>query len=147
MDQPHSPAPLRPPLSGPQRLVLAVSAAGAVVTLCWAGLQVRAAKDEARHARETLPATTPIPAVAPADLTGRVADLERRLQEMASVRQQAADDAAAQIKQRDEIIVFLRQENEAAQKTIKRLSGLESGPASPEEQPVQTNTLQKTRDR
>ena len=48
MEPSDTSAPIRLPASGVQRLVLAVSAAGAVVTLCWAALQVRTARDEAR---------------------------------------------------------------------------------------------------
>jgi hypothetical protein len=145
MDHPTSSAPIRPPASGAQRLVLAVSAAGAMVTLCWAALQVRAAKDEARLAREHSLAA---PAPAPPDLSEKVSDLERRLAQEQSRREQSAGDAAAQIKELEKVITFLRQENEAAQKTIERLSGLErGGTGGPEIQPIQTNTLNKSRDR
>jgi hypothetical protein len=42
-------APQAPALSRTHRLVLAAAAAGAVMTLCWAALQVRAAKEELRQ--------------------------------------------------------------------------------------------------
>ena len=67
MESSATSAPIRLPFSGTQRLVLAVSAAGAVVTLCWAALQVRAAKDEARQARENAPAA-PAPGHGPASV-------------------------------------------------------------------------------
>ena len=150
MEPSDTSAPIRLPASGVQRLVLAVSAAGAVVTLCWAALQVRTARDEARLAREAGPAK-PAPAASPApgDLSGRIAGLEQELTEEKSRAhqfRQEAGAAAARIAELEKVIAFLRQENDAAQKTIERLSSLEP-PSTPENNPVQTNTLNKSRDR
>lgn len=146
MELPSTSAPLRFAASGTQRLVLAISAAGTVVTLCWAALQVRAARDEARQARENPPAA-PVPAIPDVqDSRSKLVDLERRLAEEKSRSEQASGEAAGRIRELEKVIAFLRQENEAAQKTIERLSGVER-PTAPDVEPVQTNTLNKSRDR
>ena len=140
MDQPSPSIPKSP--AGIHRLVLAASAAGAVMTLCWAALQVRAAKDEARQARAQL-------AAAPAPVhqySGSLTDLGQQLNASESERKLVAEAAAARVKELESVIAFLRQENEAAQKTIERLSGLERG-TPPAQQPVKTNTPGKNPDR
>ena len=127
MDPPAPTLPKSP--AGIHRLVLAASAAGAVMTLCWAALQVRAAKDEARQAREQLaaaPAPDPHTSTSPGGLEPRLAE-----------REVLAEAAAARVKELESVIAFLRRENEAAQKTIERLSGLERG-AQPPPEPVKT---------
>jgi len=146
MESSATPAPIRLSFSGTQRLVLAIAAAGAVVTLCWAALQVRTAKDEARQARENPPVSPATAPVTASGHSGALADLERRLAEEKSRSQLAATEAAARIGELEKVIAFLRQENEAAQKTIERLSGVDRV-STPESQPVQTNTLNKSRDR
>ena len=114
------PASAKPSHTRLHRLVLAGAAAGAVMTLCWAALQVRAAREELRQLR-----AQPAPVVFPPDGTKH---LERRLAEAESRASQAASEAAAREREMARVIDFLRQENAAAQKTIERLS--DPGPAA-----------------
>ncbi len=121
MDQPAAKTSLRPPaFSLTHRLVLAAAAAGTVMTLCWAALQVRAAKDELRQVRAAQPAAPAAP--------DRTAELERRLAEAEARAQRAETESALRAAEMERIIDFLRQENAAAQQTIERLSN----PAPPE---------------
>lgn len=108
--------------TGTHRLILAASAGGALATLCWAGLQLRAAKSEVRLVQEQLAELTRAkgpPAIPP---DGGAADLSRRLAAAESLQKQTADKAAARLKELESVIIFLRQENTAAQQTIERLS-------------------------
>ena len=123
------PASAKPSHSRLHRLVLAGAAAGAVMTLCWAALQVRAAQEEVRQLRAR-------PAAVPA-VPDSTVNLEHRLAEADSRASRAASDAAAREKEMERVIEFLRQENAAAQKTIERLSGHERDPG-PAAQPVKT---------
>src|SRR5687767_3552492 len=103
--------------TGTHRLILAASAGGALATLCWAGIQLRAAKSEVRQAQEQLAELTRAkesPAPPPDDST---ADLARRLAAAESLQKQTADKAAARVSELENVILFLRQENTAAQQT------------------------------
>lgn len=115
----HSSAPREvsqaPAFSRTHRLVLAAAAAGAVMTLCWAALQVRAAKEELRQVRNVTSAASPAP-------PDRSADLARRLAELESRTRRAEAEAATRAAELETVIEFLRQENTAAQQTIERLS-------------------------
>jgi len=104
-----------PRFSLTHRLVLAGAAAGAVMTLCWAALQVRAAKDEVRQLRVQPPAWSAAP-----DRTG---ELARRLADAEARAGRAEAEAALRVAELEKVIEFLRQENAAAQQTIERLSG------------------------
>ena len=147
MEPSAHPAPRRSALSGPQRLLLAVSAAGAVLTLCWAALQVRAAREESRQAREALQAKpSPPPALPAPDLSARVADLESQLRSELAKREHESKESGDRIRELEKVVTFLRQENEASQKTIERLSGVERDAATVA-QPVQTSNPGKSRDR
>src|SRR6187401_1939371 len=109
--------------TGTHRLILAASAAGALATLCWAGLQLRAAKSEVRQAQEQLAELSRVKgAPAPPAADGSAADLARRLAAAESLQKHTADKAAARVKELEDVIIFLRQENTAAQQTIERLS-------------------------
>jgi hypothetical protein len=107
---PHAPA-----FSRTHRLVLAGAAAGAVMTLCWAALQVRAAKQELRQLRSGTSAVSPT-------ASDRSAELERRLSELESRTRRTEAEAATRAAELETVIDFLRQENTAAQQTIERLS-------------------------
>ena len=117
-----------PSQTGIHRLILAASAAGALATLCWAGLQVRAARSEVRQLQETLAGFSPAqkPATPPRDDT---ADFARRLA-AESQQKQAAVKSASRVAELESVILFLREENTAAQKTIERLSSLQVEAAS-----------------
>ena len=65
------------------------------------------------------------------DHGARAADLQRRLTEAESQLNKATEKAAAREKELDELIGFLRQENDAAQQTIERLSNPPPAPAPP----------------
>ncbi len=119
-----------PPAGGSRRLLLAVAAAGVVGLLGWAAVYAREKQVEAHSLSEELAArirseraagavTRAVPAV---DLSGKVADLEKQVQELEQARTKAADAAVEREKALSDIITFLRQENTAAQETIKRLS-------------------------
>ena len=121
---PPAAAPTPSP-TGIHRLILAASAAGALATLCWAGLQLRAARSEVRQLQEKLAgmAPAPNPAPPPGDST---ADLARRLAAAEAQQKQAADKSAARLAELESVIIVLRKENTAAQQTIERLSSLQT---------------------
>lgn len=119
---PVSPTRSASTFAGWHRLVLAGAAAAALATLCWAGIQVRAARAEVhRLQQESKPGlASPAPA-----------DGERRLTESAAPDKRLAAEHAAREKELERVIEFLRLENAAAQQTIERLSRVEAG-APPE---------------
>jgi uncharacterized protein HemX len=126
-------APQAPALSRTHRLVLAAAAAGAVMTLCWAALQVRAAKEELRQLQSKAAAAS---SAAPE----RTAELERRLADLESRTRRTEAEAATRAAELETVIEFLRQENIAAQQTIERLNNpapadgdieTNAGPAAP----------------
>lgn len=116
--------PPTPSPAGVHRLILAASAAGALATLCWAALQVRAARAEVRQLQEKIAGLSPGHKAAPPS-ADNTADLARRIAAAESQQKQADTRAAARVAELESLITFLRQENTAAQKTIERLSGLQ----------------------
>ena len=112
------------------RLVLAVGASAALLTLAWAGLKVRELQGEAHRLRQELDAAR---AAAPSlEHKARADELDRLLAEVAAGKQTDSSASAAREKELHGIIDFLRKENTAAQQTIERLSKLE--PANDAEQ-------------
>ncbi len=116
-----------PSQTGIHRLVLAASAAGALATLCWAGLQLRAARSEVRRLQEQITALPPVQNSAPTPGEDAAA-LARRLADSESQQKNAADKTAARVAELEGVIEFLRDENTAAQQTIERLGKLQAGP-------------------
>ena len=120
-----------PSQTGIHRLVLAASAAGALATLCWAGLQLRAARSEVRRLQEQIAAFPSVQNAAPTPGEDDAA-LARRLADSESQQKHAADKSAARVAELEAVISFLRQENTAAQQTIERLGKLQTAaPAEP----------------
>lgn len=120
-----------PSQTGIHRLVLAASAAGALATLCWAGLQLRAARAEVRRLQEQIAAVPPAQNAA-AQQGEDAAVLARRLADSESQQKHTADKTAARVAELEGVITFLRQENTAAQQTIERLGRLQTvAPAEP----------------
>lgn len=129
----------KPSQTGTHRLILAASAAGALATLCWAGLQVRAAKSEARLLQDQLAELSRSHEVLESPPDSSAADLARRLAAADSLQKHTADKAAARVTELENVIIFLRQENTAAQQTIVRLSRPEPDTSPPAKaQPVKS---------
>ena len=116
-----SPAPPAP-LSGGLRLVLAISAAVALGTLCWAALQVRAARAEANQAQQAATRAQEQLAAVRVELTDRIAEIQRLKSGTETSRHDSEVRLAAEVKQREEVIAFLRTELNSAEQTIKRLT-------------------------
>ena len=112
----------KPSQTGTHRLILAASAAIALATLCWAGLQLRAARSEVRDLKEQLAELSRTQGAPATAGDGSAADLARRLAAADSLQKHTADKSAARVTELENIIIFLRQENTAAQQTIERLS-------------------------
>jgi uncharacterized protein HemX len=116
-----------------QRLLLALVAACVLGALGWAAVQVQEAKSEVKGLKEDLTvalrneraASAAARAVPVVDNSSKVADMERRLAEA----EKAQKGAAAKEKELNDVIVFLRKENTAAQETIQRLSAPPPEPA------------------
>ena len=130
--------PAAPAAGGAQRLVLVAATSAALLTLAWAAMRVRELQLEVHGLREELAgahrverakgaASRAIPVV---DYGARSAEWQRRLAETEAREKHAAEKSAAREKELDEVIKFLREENEAAQLTIERLSTPVSPPAS-----------------
>jgi hypothetical protein len=116
-----------------QRWLLALAAAVSVAAVGWAGVQVQQAKSDVEKLKEDLAASqrneraaaAAAQAVPKADNSSRLATVERALADAEKAQKQAA----AHEKELNDVIVFLRSENTAAQETIKRLSAPPAEPA------------------
>ena len=130
----------KPSQTGTHRLILAASAAGALATLCWAGLQLRAAKSEARQLQDQLAVLSRSREAPESPPDSSAADLARRLAAADSLHKHLAEKAAARVTELENVIIFLRQENTAAQQTIERLSRPEpESPTRAKATPVKSN--------
>lgn len=142
MEKNPPPAAAPPSQPGIHRLILATSAAGALATLCWAALQVRAARAEVRQLQVQPAAQSSRTQSAPASLQNAdTTDRDRRLAAAEAQQKQTADSSAARIRELENVIEFLRAENSAAQQTIERLSHVRQEPSRPAKaEPVRTKS-------